>query len=62
MVEGLDEALDVTVTDLAGKVVYRMNGSTVSRLTVDLGDQAAGMYLLKVEGKTVRYTDRVMVQ
>jgi|GEM_PF-232498 len=54
----------VTVVDILGQVVYRSNENflTGNRKTIDLSNQAKGMYLLSVEGEGINVVERISIK
>ena len=60
--QGLDEAVDVRVTDLSGKLVFVRSGTSEVQMAIDLDSQAHGMYFVQITGDRVRHVERVVVQ
>ena len=58
------DQVNVKVYDLQGKVLYEQNENHTRQLTrqIDLGDAAAGMYLLRVETSKGAATSRISVR
>lgn len=57
--EGLKEKLDISISDLSGKTVFRRE-MTTPQMNIDLTGQPRGQYLLRVSTKEGMKVERVM--
>lgn len=60
--QGLDEAVDIRVTDMTGNLVFAERGSTQAQLAIDLGEHAQGVYMLQLTGPNIALVQRVVVR
>ena len=57
-----DEVMNVTITDVRGKVVYTNNNVNNNTINVNLSDLERGMYMINVETTNGNMTENVIVQ
>ena len=57
-----NEVMNVTITDVRGKVVYSNNSVNNNMINVNLSDLENGMYVINVETANGTMTENVIVQ
>jgi Secretion system C-terminal sorting domain/AhpC/TSA family len=56
-----DETVSVNVVDVTGKIVYTLNNVT-TQTSLDLSNLQKGIYLAKISGENVNYTEKIILK
>ena len=57
-----NEVMNVTITDVRGKVVYTNNKVNNKTINVNLSDLEKGMYMINVETTNGTMTENIIIQ
>ena len=62
MITTSNEVMNVTITDVRGKVVYTNNKVNNKTINVNLSDLEKGMYMINVETTNGTMTENIIIQ